>query len=284
MKLLFTLVVLIELSHLTSAQEFSFQLYFEDSAGDKDTLTLGYDNTATDSIDGIFGEINISAMPFESSFEARISNYNWPGSDQYIVNPTTFHLKKQIKKKDCTSNGFPLVSAVSLIQVNYPLKVSWDSSLFSDSCRLMSLITDWHPGGWFDAVHGGEQGPFDLSESDTVVFTHTTNHYITSNNDTLDVLYFTLASVNNSIIGINNMTVQRDFNIYPNPTTEFLIIQTTSIGLNIENIQLFDLSGKEQQIELTGDLVDLSNISDGLYFLQIKMQDGQTVMKKIIKK
>ena len=50
--------------HLSFAQSFSFELYFEDANGAKDTLEFGYDPSATDSIDPIFQEINIIAQPW----------------------------------------------------------------------------------------------------------------------------------------------------------------------------------------------------------------------------
>ncbi|HQD34550.1 MAG TPA: hypothetical protein PKU81_03570, partial [Bacteroidales bacterium] len=54
--------------------EFKFYLAFEDSAGNKDTIWLGYDPSATLGIDILFGEENIKGIPFNEPFEVRISN------------------------------------------------------------------------------------------------------------------------------------------------------------------------------------------------------------------
>lgn len=54
--------------------EFKFYLAFEDSAGNKDTIWLGYDSSATLGIDTLFGEENIKGIPFNEPFEVRISN------------------------------------------------------------------------------------------------------------------------------------------------------------------------------------------------------------------
>jgi hypothetical protein len=55
-------------------QQFSFQMFFTDAAGNKDTITLGYDLAATDSIDAAFGEINILSVTRDTVFDVRISN------------------------------------------------------------------------------------------------------------------------------------------------------------------------------------------------------------------
>lgn len=68
----FSLVLFSFIWQFSFAQSFSFELYFEDANGAKDTLEFGYDPTATDSIDPIFQETNIIAQPWSGQFEARI--------------------------------------------------------------------------------------------------------------------------------------------------------------------------------------------------------------------
>ena len=50
------------------SQEFKFNLFFQDSKGNKDTITLGYDINATDSIDSKLGETNIYKQQIDSIF------------------------------------------------------------------------------------------------------------------------------------------------------------------------------------------------------------------------
>jgi len=52
-------------------EEFSFELYFEDAVGNRDTLVLGYDENATDTIDSGFLEIDISGSIWNNTFEVR---------------------------------------------------------------------------------------------------------------------------------------------------------------------------------------------------------------------
>jgi hypothetical protein len=283
MKKLIILMTILSIVTSSYGQEFSFPLYFEDSLGYKDTLIFGYDANATDSIDAVFDEINIKTLPFETVFEARICDYFSSNNGQYIPDPTTYHLKKQIKKKDCISSDWPFASGIILSNVTFPLKVYWDSSLFFDPCKQNSLITDWEPGGWFDAVYGGEQGPYYLKSHDTVSFAYTTHHFITPSNDTLSVLFITLANVYNFLSGTHEIQDPNSINIFPVPTTDHLTIQLLDPKLKIRTIQLFDIVGKGQYLSFTDATVELGSIQNGLYFIRLTFENGQSVTKKIIK-
>lgn len=145
MKLCLLFLAALLLLQVSYSQEFSFRMYFEDASGQHDTLTFGYDAEATDSIDATFGEADLSDTPFSADFEARISDFNYPDVDLFLTGDAGFQTKTQIKKKACVDEGFPSVSAINLSGVNYPLKVYWESSLFTEECLQQSLVTDWHP-------------------------------------------------------------------------------------------------------------------------------------------
>jgi hypothetical protein len=62
-------------SILTAAsQQFSFKMYFKDAIGNTDSITLGYDPSASDSVDISFGEINIISTPLDSGLDVRITD------------------------------------------------------------------------------------------------------------------------------------------------------------------------------------------------------------------
>ncbi len=267
-------------SYLLS-QELYFELIIEDATGTRDTLILGYDLNATDSIDNSFGEINIKPIPFGNLFEARITDYDYSDISQLIYDPTTFHLKKQIKKKDCNSNGFPFVSAIVLSNPVYPITVNWNKVLFNDFCLEKSFITDWHPGGWFDAFHGGEQGPFTLRETENTMFINTTHSYITVSNDTVDVLFICLASINNFTTNIYTIANSTNIKITPNPTLDYLKINL--IDQEIENVKIYNFKGQEQVVKMDNNVVNISDFPTGVYFLQLIFTNGETEFNKIIK-
>ncbi|MCH8902458.1 MAG: T9SS type A sorting domain-containing protein [Bacteroidetes bacterium] len=107
---------------------------------------------------------------------------------------------------------------------------------------------------------------------------------LTSGGD-LDIFY---AKYTQGIVGVEELLegdkwIGLNFLVYPNPTANQLIIKPISDKFKIEKIQLFDLLGKEQRIELTGNKIDLTSISDGFYFLGVTLESGQVIMKKVIK-
>jgi hypothetical protein len=72
--------------------------------------------------------------------------------------------------------------------------------------------------------------------------------------------------------------------IYPNPTTGELRI--TSNELQVTSVEVFDVYGKKQKAESRKEkgesILNISNLPNGAYFLQIHTEDGK-VTKKIIK-
>lgn len=84
--------------------------------------------------------------------------------------------------------------------------------------------------------------------------------------------------------GVDNPMVQSAaVAVYPNPVTDFATITCANPGTKIENLQLFDLTGKAQCITFVNNRIDLRNLPDGLYFLKVKTSDGQLTVKKIVK-
>ena len=95
-----------------------------------------------------------------------------------------------------------------------------------------------------------------------------------------------------TVVGIEDLpstSEGRDVLVYPNPATGELIIESGE--LKIENIDVCDMLGRkvmtvtESQIaNRTSQItLDLSNVPAGVYFLQIKTEQG-TVMRKVVKR
>src|SRR5690554_7600324 len=75
-KILYILFILLTFQGFSQSltPEFEFQLYFEDAAGNRDTVTLGYDQLATDTINSQFGEVNLLNTPWGNGLDVRIGN------------------------------------------------------------------------------------------------------------------------------------------------------------------------------------------------------------------
>lgn len=71
------------------------------------------------------------------------------------------------------------------------------------------------------------------------------------------------------------------FTIYPNPTTDNIIIEEKSY-IKIENINIYNTLGK-LIINTENKMIDVSNFEKGLYLINIKFKNGKQITKKIIK-
>lgn len=70
------------------------------------------------------------------------------------------------------------------------------------------------------------------------------------------------------------------FSVYPNPTTEKLYIQTEQ---HILDVQLFDGLGHHIPIRWADGAINVKHLNRGLYWLQIKTEQG-VITHKVIKK
>lgn len=117
----------------------------------------------------------------------------------------------------------------------------------------------------------------------------TTNTITVSNSDTVIVQIESndgcISDISNEIIiaeidcsGLdeeNNLV-----NIYPNPTSDFIIINTNE---EIKSIQIIDMMGKVVSIYMNQQTIDLSNLANGVYTLEITTQN-KSYLKKVVKK
>ena len=84
------------------------------------------------------------------------------------------------------------------------------------------------------------------------------------------------------ITGILTLDDLNSIIVYPNPTNDKITIESNS---STNSFELYDLAGKLLLLNFTTTLksdIDLSNFSNGIYFLTI-LQDGKRLHKKIIK-
>ena len=82
-------------------------------------------------------------------------------------------------------------------------------------------------------------------------------------------------------LGITSQ-IENRFSIYPNPTSNLLTIQNQN-GLDIESVSLYDALGRKvmENTEAT-ELIDVSNLTAGIYFIHITTDSG-IVTKNVIK-
>jgi hypothetical protein len=282
-----------QIGHLISAQEFSFQLKFEDAIGNVDTLILGYDINATDSVDLEFGEINIIANEFDSIFDVRVTD-ELDARSWWFDSIGNYHLKKQIIKKNC--DWWPTVISIDIKCNHWPVTSSWDSSLFNEFCKNGSVFTSINPGGWWDVV--GDPSDLDrvfLQRQNHVTFSDNWEgsfedsdyNYINENQDSISVFWVAICDISKLWLKKDELKSNENLNLFPNPFKSQLNLE----GLPNENlfIEIYDIFGKltySRKIRsISTHTVNTTGINSGLYILRIRNSDtGKVVANRIIVK
>lgn len=126
-----------------------------------------------------------------------------------------------------------------------------------------------------------------LSDNTPFTFTATTEsvevHCFPDNSCTSSVLDLQIVSlVNESTLSIPNNTIKK-FSVYPNPVSNYLNVSSDSL---IVEVLVFDITGKQVfgQFDRVKELsIDLSNMKQGVYFLNIISDDKTKEVVKIIK-
>jgi len=107
-------------------------------------------------------------------------------------------------------------------------------------------------------------------------------------------VYYRLAIVDldghkkySKILSVNRHDIS-DLKVYPNPTSNALLINTGNIEFKVVNFTLIDMSGKlitkRNLPPSSTQVIHLSNynLSTGIYVLQISTEDGQRVSKEVM--
>lgn len=280
MKNLLFLLILVNYSFLT-AQEFSFEIIFEDSAGNKDSIIIGYDEAATFGIDSSFGEINIINIPYSAGLDVRISD-EWRKRES--SNQPTFHTKKQIYQKACPNNFN--IPVIDIVTDNWPVTATWDNSLFNDMCRNGSVFTSINPGGWWDTGSPSNLYRVVLSEINEATFTSNYDGnfnpayaYMNDNGDIVPVYWQTFG--NRTILSTSE-NYETDIKIFPNPTNDLLHYEIDNTEL-ISEINIYDLNGRKQNRQHSDNSLDLKMLSSGIYFIEFLFKENRKEMRQIIK-
>jgi len=287
MKNIYLLFIALLFPFIIQAQQFSFQLYISDSLGNTDTLTLGYDANATDSIDAGFGEVNIINQAWDTALEVRTCPYgDWDFAMQF---QPAFESKKQIMHFVPQAPYNPYHAQLStpfLVEIHSanqrPYYLSWDSTLFADSSRANSGIY---------AISSAVVPWYGLSLSSVSHFTFqsdwfTDDSYYINNNDTIWVLFFRFISSN--VVGINQSSQDnKPINLYPNPANDIINFDLNSMSQKSELLIFNSLGQIVRQINIDKGKqsiqVDIANLLNGVYFYKLIEESGKSTSGKFVK-
>jgi len=264
--------------------EFSFDLYFEDALGNRDTITLGYDPLATDGIDSQFGEENIIALPWDSVFEVRISDYY---DKNAIEEQVSFNSKKCIQNKSSQPYFLTNRIEIDIHAKHFPIRITCDSTDIESSERRGTFITSMLPSGWFDT--GGFVTNLFYNPQTLIDFAgfenwplYPFNYYYLEASDSVFVCWAAIADSNVNTSNIHESEVDNIIKIFPNPTNKYFEIKAEVI---VEKIEIANSYGQVmQEFKATNQQkFDISQYSDGIYLITIYLEN-QIKHFKIIKK
>lgn len=283
-------VFLLFLFNKLMAQEFSFEMFFEDAEGNRDTITIGYDpNGSRDTINPDFGEVNIADTPFDSIFDVRITNQADINGASWNYEYELFHSKKKVV-------GAVKYVNIDIRSIHWPVTAMWDSALFDENSGFKeSLFTPLHRMYWWDS--GNYYSDFEkIILNDTSQVTFIANYPDNWEEHPIDIDYFCyytdeegkpvatywLALLNVTSGYSNEIFTDNDKAlIFPNPTDEFLFIEEN--GHFIRELFVFDITGKRYFVEIKENKLDISNLYNGIYLLKIIYYNGKTETHKIMK-
>lgn len=281
MKKLFIIFSIIIPCQISFGQEFSFSMYFEDAAGFKDTIVLGYDVTATDTVDVAFGEVNIINEPLDT-FDVRITDEH----EKFKQSDTgTFHLKKQIIYWTCEEWNLLHPISIDIKCSNWPVTTHWNNTLF-DGCLEGSVFTSIPSGGWWDAESPSDLGVAGLFYFNKVDFSanwesnvNDNSAYINDSLDTISVFWVVFADPVFIGLYLEDQYFENSY-FYPNPSSGTFNISSPE---SILNMQVFNIYGQQIQNCIKEDKIDLLYYPTGMYFVRMELLNGEVVSKTLVK-
>jgi len=85
-----------------------------------------------------------------------------------------------------------------------------------------------------------------------------------------------------SNLAVSEFDNQNHISLHPNPAELTVTIDT---NIDINSVELFDLSGKQIEMQLVNtNQIDISNLSSGFYLIKIYDMNGRITTKQIVKK
>ena len=158
---------------------------------------------------------------------------------------------------------------------NWPITMSWDSSLFLDVCNYLDII-DCTPGGWFDVCGGGPIVEMMRTKKATY---YDTDYKMETEDDTLNALFFRFFRDFDSSIDDNPVEI---IEFYPNPSRGFIHLK--NVLSSYDKISITDINGRTVLFNYADQNIDFSLAPDGIYLLTIKFHTGECFVMKVIKK
>ena len=88
------------------------------------------------------------------------------------------------------------------------------------------------------------------------------------------------------VLGVEDLQISLNMKVYPNPTSDFLILNVGNFELSTLNFELYDISGKlleRKKITSITETISLVNLPSSTYFLKVTSNNEEIKTFKVIK-
>jgi len=88
------------------------------------------------------------------------------------------------------------------------------------------------------------------------------------------------------VLSLEDHQISLNMKVYPNPTSDFLILNVGNFELSTLNFELFDVSGKlleSKKITSSTEIISMENLPSSTYFLKVTSNNEEVKTFKIIK-
>ena len=259
-----------------SQEEFSFELYIEDAIGTRDTVVIGYDITSTDSIDVLFGEVNLIDSVWSKSLEARVGvNSNYCGN----TNDPVCLSKKSISPRYPGTMEFWLNVSIYVRCDNYPIKFSWDETVFvADNTIVGTMIAGDCWSHYCSDVINSDY--VKLSDIDSIQFMNVSsispNLEFAFSENGHDIRKASFAFNDGSTYcGWGNVDEYQnnEISVFPNPTSDVLFFEYGDVkDYELDEIYISNVTGKRvlkvTNIKSPVEFMNIDQLPNGVYFIQ----------------
>ncbi|GGG40556.1 hypothetical protein GCM10011344_46770 [Dokdonia pacifica] len=99
------------------------------------------------------------------------------------------------------------------------------------------------------------------------------------NNDSGELFGNFLFGADCSNLGIEDQILS-EISVFPNPTTNFITLNIPS-NISVQKMSLIDITGKNTQLSITDNTLNMSNLANGVYILKVETSAGIAVRKVI---
>ncbi|MFA7379901.1 MAG: T9SS type A sorting domain-containing protein [Bacteroidia bacterium] len=236
--------------------QWKFWVAFEDSSGQRDTVYLALDSSATTGRDTLLGEQTISV---DTSATAKFQVYSFYGNDP-------------VKANTVRTNYFGVVTDVFSYGGKPPFIVRWDTNLFRSQAIPFVIHEAKMRNDYILNTNFGNR--YDMRMSDSIVLPPYFKWHFP-----IEIALFEFAS------GIQKTAVNK-VEVYPNPFNDQLHVKIPTAPYSLILIHASDgkvtkCSFKEIQSEIIID--ELRYLVPGLYILRVQLADGSFSYQKILK-